>query len=301
MTWTLFWIPATFIAAAAQTARNAMQRSLTATLGTVGASQVRFLYGFPFALVFLAVVAFVSGEAVPFGGSRFLAFTAGGAVTQILATVLMLAAMRERSFAVTTALIKTEPVLVAIFGILVLGDHLTLLGSIAILAATAGVVLMAVKPGTSLVSGDALRPAVFGVVAGVFFAVSAVGFRGAILSLPSGSFVLRSTTTLAWSLGMQTAMLVVWLGAFDRPALFKSFGAWRPSLFAGFMGALASQFWFIGFSLTSAANVRTLALVEVLMAQGVSRRIFSQETSRRDLAGMALIVVGVVVLLWSQA
>ena len=112
---------------------------------------------------------------------------------------------------------------------------------------------------------------------------------------------MRSTTTLAWSLGLQTAMLVVWLGAFDRPALFKSFSAWKPSLFAGFMGALASQFWFIGFSLTSAANVRTLALVEVLMAQGVSRRIFSQETSRRDLAGMGLIVVGVIVLLWSQA
>ncbi|WP_293857721.1 DMT family transporter [uncultured Alsobacter sp.] len=301
MTWTLFWIPATFIAAAAQTARNAMQRSLTATLGTVGASQVRFLYGFPFALLFLAMVALVSGEAVPFGGARFLAFTAGGAVTQILATVLMLAAMRERSFAVTTALIKTEPVLVAIFGIAVLGDHLTVLGSLAILSATAGVVLMAMKPGTKMVSGDALRPALFGVVAGVFFAVSAVAFRGAILSLPSGSFVLRSTTTLAWSLGMQTAMLILWLGAFDRPALFKSFGAWRPSLFAGFMGALASQFWFIGFSLTSAANVRTLALVEVLMAQGVSRKLFSQETSRRDLVGMALIVVGVVVLLWSQA
>jgi drug/metabolite transporter (DMT)-like permease len=301
VTWTLFWIPATLIAATAQTARNAMQRSLTATLGTVGASQVRFLYGFPFALLFLAGVTLVSGEAVPFGGSRFLAFTAGGAVTQILATVLMLAAMRERSFAVTTALIKTEPVLVAIFGMLVLGDHPTPSGGLAIVMATAGVLLMAVKPGTPLLSPQALRPAVYGIVAGAFFAVSAVGFRGAILSLPAGSFVLRSTTTLAWSLAIQTAMLVVWLGLFDRQALMKSFLAWRPSVFAGFMGALASQFWFIGFSLTGAANVRTLALVEVLMAQGVSKRLFSQETSRRDLAGMAMIVAGVLLLLWSQA
>ena len=50
----MLWAVFTLIAAAAQTARNAMQRELTATLGTVGATHVRFLFGFPFALVFLA-------------------------------------------------------------------------------------------------------------------------------------------------------------------------------------------------------------------------------------------------------
>src|SRR5438552_2894903 len=46
------WIVFTVLAAAGQTARNAMQRELTATLGTVGATHVRFLFGFPFALNF---------------------------------------------------------------------------------------------------------------------------------------------------------------------------------------------------------------------------------------------------------
>jgi len=54
MSLSLLWIPATLAAAGAQTARNAMQRRLTETIGTVGATQVRFLYGFPFALLFLA-------------------------------------------------------------------------------------------------------------------------------------------------------------------------------------------------------------------------------------------------------
>ena len=49
----MLWAVFTLIAAAAQTARNAMQRELTATLGTVGATHVRFLFGFPFALLFL--------------------------------------------------------------------------------------------------------------------------------------------------------------------------------------------------------------------------------------------------------
>ncbi len=299
MTLALLWIPATLLAAAAQTARNAMQRSLTETLGTVGASQVRFLYGFPFALVLLALVAAASGWSVPAPTPTYLAFTTAGAITQILATVLMLAAMRERSFAVTTAYIKTEPVLVAVFGVAVLGDHVTPVGALAVFVATAGVVLMAVKPGAAA-SLAALRPAGLGIAAGAFFALSAVAFRGAILTLADGSFVMRATTTLAWSLGIQSAMLLVWLGLFDRASLVKSFTAWRPSLFAGLMGALASQFWFIGFSLTSAANVRTLALVEVVLAQLVSRRLFRQGTSARELAGMALIVVGVGLLLWSH-
>ena len=49
----MLWAVFTLIAAAAQTARNAMQRELTASLGTVGATHVRFLFGFPFAILFL--------------------------------------------------------------------------------------------------------------------------------------------------------------------------------------------------------------------------------------------------------
>src|SRR4051812_37512262 len=278
-----------------------MQRSLTASLGTVGASQVRFLYGFPFALLFLAGVVSVTGDGIPGPSARYLAFVCSGAVTQILATVLMLAAMRERSFAVTTAYIKTEPVQVAVFGLVVLGDPLSLGTAAAIIVATTGVVLMAIKPGALKDDGLGIRPAVYGIVAGAFFALSAIGFRGAILSLGDASFVLRATTTLAWSLGIQTALLLVWLALFDRNALLKSFRAWKPSLFAGFMGAFASQFWFIGFALTSAANVRTLALVEVLMAQAVSHRLLAEGTTRRELLGIALIVAGVALLLWAAA
>jgi drug/metabolite transporter (DMT)-like permease len=99
---------------------------------------------------------------------------------------------------------------------------------------------------------------------------------------------------------LQTAILLVWLGLFDRKALMASFAAWRPSLGAGFLGALASQFWFIGFALTTAANVRTLALVEVLMAQAVSHRFLAQTTTRREIAGMILILGGVGLLLLAQ-
>lgn len=295
----LLWIPVTLAAAAAQTGRNATQRQLTEKIGTVGATQVRFLYGFPFALAALVTMSLVLSQRVPVPNAAFLAYTLAGAAAQILATALMLSAMKERAFSVVTAYTKTEPVQVALFGLVLLGDPLTPAAALAIAIATAGVVLMSVKPGTNLTSAG-LRPVVFGIASGAFFALAAIGFRGAILSLAEGSALMRASTTLVWGLGMQTAMLLVWLGLFDRSALLGSLRVWRASLGAGFLGALASQFWFIGFALTTAANVRTLALVEVLMAQAVSHRFLGQRTSRREIAGMVLILAGVGLLLLSQ-
>src|SRR3954469_25428528 len=110
------WVVFTLLAAAAQTARNAMQRDLQQKIGTVGATHVRFLFGFPFALIFLAGVALVSGAPLPRPGADFWPWVIAGAATQILATALMLAAMGERSFVVIPAYIKTEPIQVALFG-----------------------------------------------------------------------------------------------------------------------------------------------------------------------------------------
>jgi uncharacterized membrane protein len=73
---------------------------------------------------------------------------------------------------------------------------------------------------------------------------------------------------------------------------------WRPSLLAGFTGAFASQMWFLAFALETAAKVRTLALIEILFAQVVSRNLFKQGTlASREAVGVALIVAGVVLLL----
>ncbi|MFY8153369.1 MAG: EamA family transporter, partial [Hyphomicrobiales bacterium] len=281
MSLALLWIPATIAASLLQTARNLTQRSLTEIIGVVGATQVRFLFGLPFAVVFLVIVCTVAGRLPPEIGTGALAYTVGGALTQIAATALMLAAMRERSFAVTTAYTKTEPVQVAIFGALLLGDALTPLKFLAVLIATAGVVVVSWKPGEKLTRAG-LRPALLGVGAGAFFAFSAIGYRGAIQALPEGGFFIRATTILALGLFLQTLVLTLYMLAANRPALISSLRNWRKSLSAGFLGAAASQCWFIGFSLTSAANVRTLALIEVPLAQIASRRIFAEGTSRLE-------------------
>ena len=193
----------------------------------------------------------------------------------------MLAAMGERSFVVTIAYIKTEPVQVALFGLIFLGDALTPLIGRAILIATAGVIVMSLKPGAGRPAQRARRCS--GLPPARMFALSAIGYRGAILSLQLPDFVMAATFTLAVGpadAGRRCCRLYLVLR--DPDVMRAIMQAWRPSLFAGFMGAIASQFWFLAFALATAASVRTLALVEVLFAQAISRFVFEQPTTARE-------------------
>src|SRR5947208_12378447 len=210
------WAVFTVLAAAGQTARNAMQRELTASLGTVGATHVRFLFGFPFALIFLAGVVMFSGAALPRPNLSYWPWLLVGALAQIAATALMLAAMGGRSFVVVVAYIKTEPIQVAIFGAIFLGDVVSLPMMLAIIIATAGVLVMSYKPG-GMTGG--IKPTVIGLISGGMFAISAIGYRGAILSLSAGHFVMAATFTLACGLVLQAALLTAYLALRDRPVL----------------------------------------------------------------------------------
>jgi drug/metabolite transporter (DMT)-like permease len=258
---------------------------------------VRFLFGFPFALLSLAGVMLWTGASLPRPGFSFWPWVIDGAFAQIAATALMLMAMGERSFVVTIAYIKTEPIQVAIFGLIFLGDAVTWPMLAAIIVATAGVVLMSIKPG-GMVGG--IKPTLIGLASGGMFALSAIGYRGAILDLHLANFVVAATFTLVVGLAMQAVTLSLYLLLREPKVMLALVRAWKPSLFAGFMGALASQFWFLAFALTSAANVRTLALIEVLFAQLIARFAFRQKTSLREASGMALVVAGVVLLILAQ-
>jgi len=302
------WAVFTVIAAGAQTVRNAAQRELTGKLGTVGATHVRFLFGCPFALMFLLGVV-ATGAALPRPGPTFWPWMLGGALAQIAATALMLAAMGGRSFVVAIAYIKTEPIQVALFGLVFLDDPVTPVMAVAIVIATAGVVIMAIRDRQNgeRRGGEAAGPApqiwaagtLVGLAAGGTFALSAIGYRGAILSLGQANYLMAATFTMATGLVVQSALLSAYLALRDVAVLAAIGRAWRPSLFAGFMGALASQFWFLAFALATAASVRTLALVEVLFAQAISRFVFHQPVSRRERIGIVLIVLGVVLLVWA--
>jgi uncharacterized membrane protein len=256
--WALF----TVLAAGGQTLRNAMQKELTATLGTVGATHVRFLFGLPFALLFLVVILAATGHAFPALNARMIGWT------------------------------------IALFGLVFLGDAISWPLASAILIACAGVLIMSwPKDQASSLAEGGWQPILLGLASGAVFGISAIGYRGGILALEHPNFVVAATTTLSVGLIMQTAVLTAYLWLFDRERLMDIFRAWRPSVLAGFMGAFASQMWFLAFAIETAAKVRTLALVEIFFAQIVSRSMFKQGVASREGLGIALIVVGVIILL----
>jgi drug/metabolite transporter (DMT)-like permease len=293
------WIALTVWAAFAQTLRNTAQRSLTASLGTLGATLVRFLYGLPFALAWLAIVHAWAAEPLPAPSWAFLGWVTLGALAQIAATAFLLAAMEARSFALGVAYSKTELLQIAVFGLAFLGDPLSPPAVLAVACGTLGVLLLspadAQRPFTALVAGLGTRPALLGLASGAGFAFAAIGYRGAALAL-EGSFLMTAAASLAAAQLLQTLLLGGWLLWRDARVVGATFRLWRPSLFAGFMGAAASAGWFSAFALQPAAHVRTLGLVEMVFSYAVSRKLFRERMTRLEIAGMAFLAAGIAVI-----
>jgi drug/metabolite transporter (DMT)-like permease len=294
------WIPITVWAAFAQTLRNAAQRHLTADLGTLGATLVRFLYGLPFALGWLAIVQVAGRVIVPSPNAWFVFWVVTSGVSQIVATALLLRVMAERNFALGVAYSKTEIIQVALFGFVFLGDPVNGATALAILCGTLGVLLLSPadreRPFRTLLTGWTARPALLGLASGAAFAMAAVGYRGAALSLGDTSFLMAGAYTLAAAQAFQTLALGGWLAWRNAAVIWRVLRAWRASLFAGFMGAAASAGWFTAMALEPVAHVRTLGLVELIFSAIVSRRFFRERMTWLEVAGVSLLTAGLVII-----
>lgn len=297
----LLWVPITIAAASAQVLRNGAQANLTRSIGMLGATQVRFVFGLPFALAFLGAALALTGQPLPTANPVALGWAALGAVCQILGTALMLVVMHQRAFGVAYAYIKTEPVLVAVLGVLLLGDHLAPLAWTAVAVVTAGVLIASVQPGHSRALLKEGRMISAGVAAGGLYGLSAIAFRGGIRALQGGDFLLRALTILAISLTIQAMLLGLLLAIRDREAFRGSLRVWRTSLGAGFLGAFASACWFTAFALTPAANVRTLGLIEMPIAALLAGRLTGKAASLTEVVGLAVVMAGVALLFVSLA
>ena len=296
------WMPIVVWAAFAQTIRNAAQRNLTSRTGTLAATLARFLYGLPFALCWLlAVVAFgAAPNGLPTVGAAYVGWLCLGALSQLCATALLLMAMKARNFIVAVTYSKTEVLQVALFGGVFLHEVPTPLAMAAMLVATLGVVLLSAPKSAGVDTGEGTgwlnRTALFGIGSGACFALSAVGFRGAALALPGHSPWLVGVWNVVWAQALQTVLLGGYLALRQPDALVAVARAWRLSVVAGMMGAAASIGWFTASAMRPAADVRTLGLVEVLFSYLISRRVFREPLHASERLGLALVLVGLVVV-----
>jgi drug/metabolite transporter (DMT)-like permease len=294
------WIPVTLFAAFAQTIRNATQKHLTASLGTLGATLVRFVYGIPFALVWLWLVRAVGDFELPEPNAAFVGWILLGAISQIGGTAFLLQVMHERNFTLGVAYSKTEAVQVAFFGFIFLADPIGPGALLAAALATVGVMLMSPLEGKhalrALFTGWTTRVALFGLASGTCFAFASVGYRGASLALVGVPFPIAAAYGLVVAQIGQTLMLGGWLLARQAGTVMRVLLAWRASLLVGLAGAAASAAWFVAMAIEPIAHVRTLALVELLFAYVISRRIFRERLTRAESIGIACLCTGLIVV-----
>ncbi|GMV61144.1 MAG: hypothetical protein AMXMBFR74_03130 [Parvibaculum sp.] len=297
------WIALTIAAAFLQNLRSALQKRLTGGMSATGATYVRFLYGVPVAALYLAIVIGVTGAALPQPDGSFLLYAVAGGLAQIWGTVLLVALYTLRNFAVGTTYSKTETIQTALFGIIVLGDHLSLGAFLAILISLAGVIAISMAQShltlTSFWRALGEKPTLMGIGSGACYGIAAVCYRAASLSLDHPDFLVAAGYTLVAVLMIQTVAMTVWLAARRRNDLRAAMDTWRVSSLVGLAGALASIGWFTAMTIQNAAYVRALGQIELVFAFISSHFLFREKTSPLELAGIALVIGGIVMLvLW---
>lgn len=293
------WIPITIAAAFVQNLRFMLQKHLKATkLSSGGATLARFLFGAPFAIAVVLAYAHWSGQAFAVPGGAFWGFAILGGVSQILATVAVVALFSLRNFSVGMTFKNTETLQTAIGSFLILGEGMGAVAVIAILIGFVGLVFLAKSPdGVSGVRGYANRAAGLGILSGALFALSAIGYRGASLSLPSGDAVLRAGTTLAVVVVMQSLILGSWLRVREPGEISRVIGAWRVAWLVGLTSMIGSLGWFTAFTLANAAFVRAVGQVELIFSYAASIFWFREIPTRREAVGIGLLLVSIVTLI----
>jgi drug/metabolite transporter (DMT)-like permease len=295
VTW--LWIPITVAAALLQNIRTALQKHLKGRLSTNAATYTRYVFGFPIAILYLAVLTAGFGLPLPAFNWSFGAWMALWASTQIVATSLLLYAFAYKNFAVGVAYSKTEVIQAAVFGLVFLGETVTGYGAAAIALGTVGVMLMSVDGNQPLARafllGWAERPALIGIASGGVFAISAVAFRAASLALAHSDFLSAAAYTVVFATVLQTALLTAYLYIREREQIRLVFAHWRIASLPSVAGVLGTICWLTAMTLQSVAYVRTLGLVELVFTFVISVFAFREKPARTEMIGVALLVAGI--------
>ena len=293
------WILITIAAAAAQTVRFMVQKHLRSTaLSTAGATWARFLYSAPLIALGVWVYASVTGQAAPVRGAGFWAYAMAGGLAQILATMCVVALFGQRNFAVGITFKKTEVMLTALVGFLVLGDRITLLGGVAMAIGFVAVLWLSDPPEAPGTGWRRFlnRSAGLGILSGFFFAVSGVGYRGAVLALEGGDTGLRAGSALAMVTAAQTIGLGLWLLWREPGQVAAVVGAWRVAGLVGIFSMMGSFGWFAAFSLQNAAYVFAVGQIEIAFSILAAVLFFRETISAREAVGMALLALSILML-----
>ncbi len=294
------WIVFAIAAALFQTIRFMLQKVLsTGTLSTAGATIARFAYAMPAALVLTSGYLFYTGQSVPALGGVFWPYALAGAIGQIMATLCVVALFRQRNFAVGITFKKTEVIQTALAGWIVLSEPLSGYGWLAILIGLVGVLILSDTPNTngSFRERFLTRAVALGLLSGAFFAMAAIGYRGATLQVASDDPIIRAGVSLVLVTLSQTMMMGLWM-RFKQPGeLTRVWQARRTAVWVGITSMAGSFGWFVAFTLQTAAYVQAVGQIELIFSIMASTLFFKEKITAKEIAGIAVLTLSILMLI----
>jgi drug/metabolite transporter (DMT)-like permease len=292
------WLPATLLAGGLQAWRTAVQQHLRGIMSVNAAGFVRYLYGFPVALLLIGGYASFRQLTLPPLSSTFWSHAASGGICQIIATNLLIMAFGYRNFVVGTAYAKTEAVQGALLSAWLLHETLGRMVWAGIGVGVVGVVILST-------GGRRLRPrelvreisqpaALCGLGAGFGFALTSVFIRNATRQLDTPDLVFRALVTLAATIMTQALLQGLYVVIREPAQLRIVVKSWRTSAQVGVLAALGSACWFTGFATAPVALVRTVGQVEVIFTLLFGRFYLKEPLGRSEAIGLIFVAVGVI-------
>ena len=288
------WVLFSVLAAAAQTMRFAVQKVLvSAVLSPAAATWARFLWSWPLAVALAIAYGHATGADFPELTPAFLIYAILGGAFQILATICTVSLFSMRAFAVGITFKKTEVMLTALAGFVILGDMISGPGAAAIAFGFVGVLLLSDPPeGGSIFN----KAAGIGILSGILFALSAVTYRGATLSLSSDDPVLTGGVTLAVVVLWQTLALGFWLWLKEPGQIVATLAAWRQTSIVSVFSLVGSWSWFAAFSLMNAAYVFAVGQIELIFSILIGALWFREELKPRELLGISVLATSILAI-----
>ena len=295
------WVAATLLAGLFQTWRTALQQKLRGQLSVNAAAVVRYLYGVPFGVAFVLLYLGIFGGSLSSPSWLYLFYCVLGGFGQIIGTNLLIMSFGHRGFAVGTAYSKTEAVQAAFIALIFLGESFAPLAWLGIAVSVGGTLYLSLAGRvTSLreMLAATMQPsAIYGLGAGLAFALCALAIRAATMTLDGPDATLRALETLVVINTMQTLMQGGWLVATEPSSIPALFRTWRSSVQVGALSASGSACWFTGFAYAPVALVRAVGQVEILFTLLFSRFFLKERMKRTDIIGALTVVAGVVLVL----
>ncbi|MGB0494858.1 MAG: DMT family transporter [Kangiellaceae bacterium] len=289
------WIYFTVLAAFMQAVRTAGQKQLSHHLDAIATTLVRFLFALPIVWLYLGLVKYHKQLEFPAVNYDFIQLASLAAIAQIVGTAFTIKAFSYQNFAVATSLVKTEAILTALLGVLMFDAVLSGFGWISVVIGGIAVLLLS-NVDKNLMSIFKSPAALFGVGAGLCFALASLWIREASLILNT-DLLLSAAYTLAFTVTLQSVIIVVYLLIKDKNQFTKMTGYWKLCWFVGATSALGSIGWFTASSLQTVAYVKALGQIDFFFTLIITLKIFKESISVREYLGMFLILVSVMILL----